>query len=72
MALIRVEAMEEREARVMSGIGVGNERISCLIKLSFLGGREHKIRGVMESQRCNLEQFFASLHFEDGGRAYLG
>jgi hypothetical protein len=56
----------------MSGIGVGNERISCLIKLKLFGGREHKIRGVMESQRCNLEQFFASLHFEDGGRAYLG
>jgi hypothetical protein len=39
---------------------------------AFWRGREHKIGGVMESQRCNLEQFFASLHFEDGGRAYLG
>ncbi len=38
MALIRVEAMEGREARVMSGIGVGNERISCLIKLKLFGG----------------------------------
>jgi hypothetical protein len=36
---IRVEAMEGREARVMSGIGVGNERISCLIKLKLFGGK---------------------------------